>query len=198
MDDIAVTAARVVLAAVFLMAGWVKVREGSRFVRTVEQFRLLPKRTVAPFAMTLPWIEILIACALFAGFAINQAAITVLALMALFVTASVWAVSQGMNVHCDCFGLLYRERIGKTTLVRDALLILLALYILLADNGAYSLREATGGDLDSASIAVLAATVAAIAASAGVAYKASGGLPLPPTKQATVQPAAESPPPALH
>lgn len=165
--DILITLARLAVASVFLMAGLLKIAEGNRFVGTVRQFRLLPDHVVTPYARLLPWVELSAALLLFAGLYIRVAALLVLVLCTTFAVASVSAMRRHLNLSCNCFGLLYRERIGPTTLVRDIVLMLLCAGVSVWDHGGFALLRLVTG--------MILITVGAFVFSAGMAYRASRG-----------------------
>ena len=122
---------RLVLAAVFLAAGWPKFLDPEGTVRSVRAFRLLPEVMVRPFAYGLPLLELLVAVLLLAGLTTRWAALVTAALMAIFMFGIAAAWARGLSIECGCFGG------GGTTaadpvpgylsdLARDAVLLLLA------------------------------------------------------------------------
>jgi uncharacterized membrane protein YphA (DoxX/SURF4 family) len=172
-----ITIARLVVASVFLMAGLLKIAEGRRFVNSVKQFRLLPDQLATPYAKLLPWVELLVALPLFAGVAITIAASVALILCASFAVASIYAMKRRLNLGCSCFGLLYRERVGTTTVARDLLLMLLCGGILAWDHGRFALFRLVTDMNGVANAAMILVTVGAFGFSVAMVYKATRGFP---------------------
>lgn len=96
---------------------------------TVRKFRLLPEPAVRPFAYSLPWIELATGVALLSGLYPRPAALLTLSIFLVFAGAIAWAIRKKINTSCDCFGLLYRERVGWITLGRDGALVICTLLV---------------------------------------------------------------------
>lgn len=144
----ALLAARLLLAAVFLLAGSSKVRAPMEFAQAVRAFHLLPDSVAGPFALLLPWIEILAAVYLVAGFLGRLAAAVTGAMLLMFVVALLDAVLTGNIAHpCGCFGstssplvsaLAGGDTVGWWDIIRDVLLLGLAGAVVLGGPGAFS------------------------------------------------------------
>lgn len=178
VDELALMMVRLALASVFLMAGWLKLREGRAFVETVRSFGILPRMMITPFGRTLPGIEFLVGIALFLGVFIQSTALLGTALILSFLLASVWVIKKGLNLRCDCFGLLYRERIGNPTIGRDLVLLALALMVAMSDTGRFAAWTLIGESLNAEEVAAMSLTAMLFVASMVVAFRASGGLPV--------------------
>jgi uncharacterized membrane protein YphA (DoxX/SURF4 family) len=112
-------AIRVAAAAIWLAAGGAKIADLTHFHAQVDQYRLLPGVLQAPFAYTLPFVEVLVGLYLLAGLLTRIAAILACALMALFLIAQAQAWARGLPLDCGCFGTLTHERVGLWTILRD-------------------------------------------------------------------------------
>jgi Methylamine utilisation protein MauE len=121
-----VVLARVVLAAVFGVAGAAKLadRDGSR--RSLRAFGL-PERLVAVLAIA----ELAAAGLLIAPQTATVGAIVALTLLAAFTVAIVAALRRGSRPDCGCFGRLHSAPIGRSTFVRNALLAACAAVVLI-------------------------------------------------------------------
>ena len=71
------TGGRLVLGAVFVVAGALKVPDPAAAVRAVRAYQLLPEPLVAPVAFGLPVVEIAVGLALLLGVFVRTAAIAV-------------------------------------------------------------------------------------------------------------------------
>jgi len=115
-------AVRVVAAAIWLVSGAGTVADLSQFEAQVQAYKLLPGALEAPFAYTLPFMEIAIGLYLLVGLLIRPVAILSCLLMSVFIFAMAQAWARGLSLDCGCFGSLARERVGLGTIVRDAAL----------------------------------------------------------------------------
>ena len=73
------------------------------------------------------------------------------------------------NLSCSCFGLLYQERVGWPTLVRDLVLVGSAVYILIADSGATTISTLISGEAPIGSVLPLTVTAIALVGSVALA-----------------------------
>lgn len=124
------TAARVVLGAVFVYAGVLKLPDPAAAERAVRAYRLLPESLVAAAAFGLPVIEIAVGLALLAGVFVRTAAVATSVMLALYIAAigSVWA--RGLSIDCGCFSRGGQVAAGAThypaEIARDTALLLVA------------------------------------------------------------------------
>lgn len=126
-------------AAVWLVAGATKALDLEHFHAQVDQYRLLPHVLEAPFAYSLPFVELLVGLYLALGLLTRVAAAAGCVLMLLFVVALTQAWIRGLSLDCGCFGTLAREHVGLLTILRDAALGLPSLVMLLLPARALSL-----------------------------------------------------------
>jgi uncharacterized membrane protein YphA (DoxX/SURF4 family) len=98
------TLARLLLAWVFVTAGWPKFIDGDGTVRSVRAFQLVPESLVKAFAYTLPPVELALALLLIVGLLTRYAAIITAALMVMFIFGIVMAWARGLSIDCGCFG----------------------------------------------------------------------------------------------
>ena len=70
---------------------------------------------------------------LIGGFLVTWASLAVVAMLLSFMLAVGIAMARGDSLSCACFGLLYRERVGWPTQLRDGALLAMALFVLLFD-----------------------------------------------------------------
>jgi uncharacterized membrane protein YphA (DoxX/SURF4 family) len=175
LGEILVTFMRLLIASVFLMAGWTKASEGNRFVTTVRNFHLLPDYLVKPYAKLLPWLELFAGCFLFAGISITTSSLVALGLCITFIAATIHAIKSGLNLTCSCFGLLYKERIGPTTLGRDLVLVVCCSTVAAFDKGEFSLVQIFNALNNTLNVILLILTACVFGLSVALAYSAGGG-----------------------
>jgi hypothetical protein len=163
-------AARLVLAATFIVAAVAKAldREGTR--RSAEQ--LGAPATLAPVVATgLPVVEVALAVALIPTTTAWAASLAAVAVLLAFTGALVNAVVRGSEAECHCFGRVSAEPVGWGTVARNGVLLALAAFVAVGGiDGAGTSATAWIGDL-SALDAVLVAAVAVLAL--GVAANAA-------------------------
>lgn len=132
---------RLILALIFVVAGGSKLAQPWTFVHTVEGYRMLPAVVTRPFALALPWIEVLIGLYLLAGLFSRITAATTGMLLALFSIALLVQLVRGHAGNCGCVPGLNNplvtafvggSSIGWWDVIRDLLLLLLALVVFLA------------------------------------------------------------------
>jgi len=147
-------AARLLLGAIFLLAGGAKLGTPAAFASALTAYRLLPAALVPAVAFALPWLEVLIGVYLVLGLFTRWAALAALGLFMLALSA---ALLRGLPLAgCGCFGALGWERLpvlglllggadaGPGDLVRDASYALLALLVLRGPPSAWALDRHLG------------------------------------------------------
>jgi uncharacterized membrane protein YphA (DoxX/SURF4 family) len=125
------TVARLLLGAVFVVAGALKVPDPAAAVRAVRAYQLLPEPLVAPVAFGLPVVEIAVGLALLAGVVVRTAALAAALLLVVFLAAVGSAWARGLQIDCGCFGNGGQVAAGRTAypleVLRDVGLLLVAL-----------------------------------------------------------------------
>lgn len=96
--------ARLGLAAVWLISGWLKVVDPAQTEVAVDAYRLLPDSAVNPVAVTLPFVEIALGLLLIVGLGVRVTAVLSGIVLAVLIAAIVSAWSRGLSIDCGCFG----------------------------------------------------------------------------------------------
>ncbi len=126
-----VRASRWMLALIFLYAGIPKLVSWYDFALIVNSYALLPESLAIPAAIVIAGLEVAAAVALLCGRVEGLWGITLL--LALFIAVLSWAIWQGLDIDCGCFGPddpEHRAFSGiRTALVRDILLCIPVLYL---------------------------------------------------------------------
>ena len=125
----AVLVLRVILAGVFIYAGYVKVREPWQlFAAGIAGYDLVPMSTVEFLAKTFPWFEIALGIGLLIGRRLLPPASVLTALLLAFFNVMLWrAFMQGKEIECGCFGP--GEELTWKTLLRDGSMLAGALLV---------------------------------------------------------------------
>ena len=126
--DAALLIARLVLAAVFTLAGVAKLLdlEGSR--KAIIEFGL-PAVVASPLALLLPLAELGVGAALIPASSAWWGALGALGLLVLFVMGISINLARGRTPDCHCFGQLHSAPAGWKTLARNAVLAALAGFV---------------------------------------------------------------------
>ncbi|MEO3812871.1 DoxX family protein [Sphaerisporangium sp. B11E5] len=143
------TAARLVVAGVLIVAGWLKIGTPALSVQAVKAYELLPEQVATAVGYGLPIVEIVVGVLLVIGLLTRAAGAVSALLMLAFVVgiASAWA--RGLRIDCGCFG--GGGQLGADQdpnylweLLRDAGLFLLGVWIMRFGPGRLSLDSALG------------------------------------------------------
>jgi peroxiredoxin len=117
---------RLLLAALFLVAGIGKLLGGFANSRKALADFGVPKWLGAPISIALPCAELSTACLLLPAASARIGAISALALLLIFNAAIAANLAVGRTPNCNCFGQLHSAPIGWRTLARNSVLIALA------------------------------------------------------------------------
>ena len=122
-------------------------------------------RIASAFAYALPYVELGTAVLLLSGFQAQWAALVAMAMLVTFMAAVGIAMARGLELSCSCFGLLYRERVGWGTQVRDGILLAIAALVLLFEDGSMTaaIMAADLGRLEYASALAFSVTATGMA-----------------------------------
>ncbi|MGA8255121.1 MAG: MauE/DoxX family redox-associated membrane protein [Nocardioides sp.] len=96
--------ARLVVGAVWIWAGLIKLPDPSASVESVRAYELLPASLVEPVGYLLPPLEVVLGAALVLGVMTRGAALLSMVLLAAFIFGISWAWASGLKIDCGCFG----------------------------------------------------------------------------------------------
>jgi thioredoxin-related protein/uncharacterized membrane protein YphA (DoxX/SURF4 family) len=116
--DLALLIARLLLSAVFAIAGIGKLADLSGSRRTLTDFGM-PRVLLRPVALLLPFGELACAVALIPLTSAWWGAAGVLVLLLIFSIGIGVSLARGRKPDCHCFGQLHSEPIGWKTLARN-------------------------------------------------------------------------------
>ena len=121
-------ALRVILGAVFIYGGYVKLREPwALFAMSIDSYHLVPFALIEPMARTLPWIEAGLGVWLITGIWLRVSSSIISAMLVGFMVAMVHAKMSGQQINCGCFGP--NEPISVWTFLRDGALLASSLFV---------------------------------------------------------------------
>jgi peroxiredoxin/uncharacterized membrane protein YphA (DoxX/SURF4 family) len=117
--------ARLVLAVVFLVAGIGKLLDLKGSQQAMRDFSL-PGFLATPLGIILPVAELAVAVALIPTASAWWGGIGALVLLLLFIAGIAYNLTIGRKPDCHCFGVFYSSAIGRSTLIRNLLLAVIA------------------------------------------------------------------------
>ncbi|WP_422771161.1 MauE/DoxX family redox-associated membrane protein [Plantactinospora sp. WMMC1484] len=145
------TAARLGLAAVWLVAGGSKVGDLAASGRAVNAYQLFPYDLAVVIGAALPFVELALGLILLLGLATRLAAGISAALLVIFIAGIVSAWARGLSIDCGCFGSGGDLAAGQqptygTEILRDLGFLVLAGFLLLWPRTPISVDAALGRD----------------------------------------------------
>jgi uncharacterized membrane protein YphA (DoxX/SURF4 family) len=139
-----VLVSRLVLGAIFIVAGVSKIGHAIEFATQIAAFRLVPQPLIAPMAIALPFLEVLLGGYLVLGLFTRAAAWIAAVLLLAFDGAIASAVVRGLSVSCGCFGPNDATVTSWGEVARDAIFVLLAVVVALRPPGTLALDRRIG------------------------------------------------------
>jgi peroxiredoxin/uncharacterized membrane protein YphA (DoxX/SURF4 family) len=127
--DLALLLARLLLAAVFAVAGLAKLADLTGSRQAMRDFGA-PVWLAAPLGLLLPVAELAVAVALIPNISAWWGALGALVLLLLFVAGIGANLARGKHPDCHCFGQLHSRPAGWPTLARNGVLAVVATFIL--------------------------------------------------------------------
>lgn len=121
---------RFVLGAIFITAGIPKILDTASFVGVVYNYHLLPDMFINVFAITLPWLEVLIGAMLITGTWMPGTVILYNSLMIVFTAALTFNFARGLDISCGCFSTDASDIIDMGTIFRDIIILMASMYLL--------------------------------------------------------------------
>lgn len=120
-----VLAARLILALVFAIAAVGKLADRPGTRRALVEFGI-PDGLAQPGALALPFAELAVSAFCIVGPVAVWGATGALVLLAFFSTGIAVSLANGRRPDCHCFGQLHSAPAGPSTLVRNAVFVVLA------------------------------------------------------------------------
>lgn len=147
------TIARLGLAAVFLVAGGLKVTDLAGSGRAVNAYRLMPYDTAKVVGAVQPFLEIALGLLLLIGLAVRLSAGIGAVLLLVFIAGIVSAWARGLQIDCGCFSKGGDLAAGRTPeyaweIARDVGFLVLAGVLLFRPRTRFSLDGVLMGERD--------------------------------------------------
>jgi len=171
LDPALVFTLRACLALLFAAAARHKLRDRAGFRATLRDYRILPAAWVGPAAGTLAGLELALALGLLVPATAFVAGAAAVAVLVVYTAAIGWNLARGRrHVACGCFGPAAEQPLHGGLLLRNGVLVAMALAALLPSSArplgaldAFTVLAAT------ATLALLGVAVDGLAATTRVA-----------------------------
>ena len=121
--------ARLALGLVFLAAAAGKIVDPAALAKIIHNYRILPDNLINLAALTLPWVEVVVAACLLTNCASRGASLLSFGMLAVFIAAMAYAYSKGYDTQCGCFTTKADDAISPLSFVRDGSLLALSLFV---------------------------------------------------------------------
>lgn len=135
--------ARLGLAAVWLVSGWLKAADPLQTEVAVRAYQLLPDAVVGPVATVLPFAEIGLGLLLVCGVGVRATAVASALLLVVFVAGIATSWARGLSIDCGCFGGGGTADVGAadylTELARDVGFLVLAGWLIARPESPFAL-----------------------------------------------------------
>lgn len=158
---------RVTLAAIFALAGIGKLLDLKGSEKAIRDFGV-PDELAKPFSIALPIAELIIALLLLPVSTAWFGATFGFLLLLVFIGGMIWQMAKGNAPDCHCFGQIHSEPVGKKSLIRNAVIALLAFVLILQgrENQGLSVFDSSNnnGEGNFMSLILAMATVGLLAA----------------------------------
>jgi uncharacterized membrane protein YphA (DoxX/SURF4 family) len=94
----------VIIAAVFIYAGVIKILDPVQLAHDIDHYSILPWTVGVGLAFYLPWLETFCGLALIFRIFYRGALSILTALVVIFLVATIAAKARGLDITCGCFG----------------------------------------------------------------------------------------------
>ena len=94
---------RFALGGLFIYASLDKIQNPQKFSDLIDNFHVTPILVNNIFALTLPWVELIIGIGLISGIYMDAVLYLTILLLVWFIFILAQAVIRGIDTHCGCF-----------------------------------------------------------------------------------------------
>jgi uncharacterized membrane protein YphA (DoxX/SURF4 family) len=137
--------ARLILGAVLLVAGALKVPNLPKSAMAVRAYEMLPIPIANFLGYTLPWIEIGLGLLLIVGVAVKISGALGALTMLAFIIAIAQAWARGLSIDCGCFGgggtIDPEDTKYLSEIIRDIGLMGLGIFLYLYPKGRFAIEK---------------------------------------------------------
>ncbi len=125
-------ALRLYIGGLFVYAAMYKINYAAEFAATIASYRIVPWWGVNLLAVFMPWLELVAAVMLLAGFRLKAAAAVIAGLLVVFTVGILVNLLRGSEISCGCFHTL-EDAISWWTVLRDLAWLAMILHVFFFD-----------------------------------------------------------------
>ena len=126
IQSLLVLTVRLGLGALFIIGSLPKINFPYQFLSSVYGYEFTGPTLGLLVAVILPWIEFLVGVCLIGGIWVGGALLMSIVMGVLFTVVISYALWQGLNISCGCFGTMSREIISYSTLIRAVSILIVS------------------------------------------------------------------------
>ena len=127
------TAVRITLGVVFIYAALLKIADPVAFAGSVAAYHILPYFASYLTAAVLPFLELVCGLLLVCGYRVKGGALIIVGMNLVFMAALASALVRGLDIDCGCFKQGGAKTSPWLALSRDALFLVMTLFVLRAE-----------------------------------------------------------------
>ena len=116
-------AVRLLLGFLFIYSGVIKIDDSGYFVKSLDNYKLLPPEFVNFSALLIPAIELIIGAFLLLGIFVKETALIADIMMIVFIAAIITAIVRGLDIECGCFGTSDGTRVGWIKIIENIFIL---------------------------------------------------------------------------
>jgi uncharacterized membrane protein YphA (DoxX/SURF4 family) len=124
---------RLYLGGLFVYASAYKIQYPAEFSEVIASYQLVPHFLVNPFAVLLPWLELITGVLLIAGIRSKSATVLIGLMLLMFTLALGFALLSDNSIGCGCFHSL-EDEISWKTMVRDVTWLAMCTHVFFFDS----------------------------------------------------------------
>ena len=146
------TGVRLGLAAVWLVAGALKIQDLAGSGRAVNAYEIFPYEVAKVIGAAQPFLEIALGLLLLVGLAVRLSAGISAVLLLIFIAGIAWAWARGLQIDCGCFSTGGTLGAGQTPkyaldIARDVGFLMLSGFLLWRPQTHFSIDGAMMGEV---------------------------------------------------
>lgn len=137
--------ARLCVGGVFVISAITKMLDREGTAVAMSRYPFLPAGFGRFVAYTFPYVELLVGGLLVLGLFTRVAALAAVGLFVLFTGLIIYDLTRGQSSSCHCFGRLSAEKLTPMAVVRNMVLLAMAVLVFVAFDGWLSVDSALNG-----------------------------------------------------
>lgn len=123
---------RLYIGGLFVHAAMYKINYSAEFASTIASYRMVPWWGVNLMAVFMPWLELVAAVMLLAGFRLKASATVIAGLLVVFTVGILVNLLRGSTISCGCFHTI-EDAISWWTVLRDLCWLAMTMHVYFFD-----------------------------------------------------------------